>query len=116
MKPHVPPTMQRTAVRTRPRLEPIQPRMCRIRRNIPRSAYRRRGGCVCRSVFGDADVQDMLVGVILGQIRSLARDVVDLIYPLTCAVCSDHFHGDGPLCAECLADIRKQAEEAACPL
>jgi ComF family protein len=54
--------------------------------------------------------------VILGPIRSLARDVVDLIYPLTCAVCSDHFHGDCPLCAECLADIRKQAEEAACPL
>jgi ComF family protein len=51
----------------------------------------------------------------LRHIQSLVGDVVDLVYPTTCAVCSTHFHGRDPLCSDCLSDLQRQCEEASCP-
>ncbi|QOV89079.1 ComF family protein [Humisphaera borealis] len=51
----------------------------------------------------------------LGFVKSLFRDVVDLLYPTTCAACDVFVDGAGPLCPKCADDLYKQENEPACP-
>lgn len=54
--------------------------------------------------------------MIIARAKSLFRDVVDLLYPTTCAAC-DAFVEEptGPLCVDCNKALLKQEDEAACP-
>lgn len=54
--------------------------------------------------------------VIVARTRSLFRDVVDLLYPTTCAACETFVDNpSGPLCTACNDALLKQENEAACP-
>ncbi len=50
----------------------------------------------------------------IGFVKTLFRDVVDLLYPTTCAACEIFVDDAGPLCVDCLAKLQKQEGEAAC--
>jgi ComF family protein len=58
----------------------------------------------------------MITRVPLARVISILRDVVDLVYPTACAACDVHIDSRGPLCADCLSDLRAQEEDPACPL
>ena len=51
----------------------------------------------------------------LGFVKSLFRDVVDLLYPTSCASCDIFVDGAGPLCPKCRENLVKQENEPACP-
>ncbi len=54
--------------------------------------------------------------MIVARAKSLVRDVVDLLYPTTCAACEVFVEEPtGPLCATCSDALLKQEDEAACP-
>lgn len=50
------------------------------------------------------------------RVKNLLRDVVDLIYPTSCASCLVHSDGALPLCGACLEDLARREREPACPL
>jgi len=51
----------------------------------------------------------------IGLVRSWFRDVVDLLYPVTCSACDVFVDGAGPLCPDCYNALRHQEDEPSCP-
>jgi len=63
--------------------------------------------------WGFSNAGDKLLPVMIG---AIARGLLDLAFPWSCAVCRAGFEGTGPICAKCLSHLRALEDEPCCAI